>query len=231
MTAVAPQGPPALPVAAARRRAVVALAAVAVLAPLALAGVRWPEYWLWIASEQTPMTWLQSVVLVLASATSLLVAVVLGLRAADRAERLPWLVLAGGFAALAVDERFALHERVRDGVLAPRGIRVPFLPWVAPGDFLVMLLAVVGLAALPAVLRALAPDPVARRTLLVGVGLSAVAVATDSIDPSTWSIAAERLLQSLEEVVELGAGLCFLGAVVLRLLGLLAEDRRPADAG
>lgn len=151
MTASAPPGVRALQVGTARRWLLLALAAVAVLAPLALAAVRWPSYWLWIASEQTPMTWLQSVVL---------------------------------------------------------------------------LLALVGLAALPLVLCALAPDPVARRALLVGVVLSALAVGTDSIDPSTWSIAAERLQQSLEEVVELAAGLCFLGAVVLRLLGLLDQADR-----
>ena len=30
-----------------------------------------------------------------------------------------------GFLALALDERFALHERVRDGILAPRDVRLP----------------------------------------------------------------------------------------------------------
>ena len=44
----------------------------------------------------------------------------------------PWQLPAVGFAAPAVDERFAPHEQLRDGVLAPRGISVPFLPWVAP---------------------------------------------------------------------------------------------------
>lgn len=75
------------------------------------------------------MTWLQSVVLVLAAAAALLVAVLLRMRHAERGARAPWLVLALGFAGLAVDERFALHERIRDGLLAPRGIRLPLLPW------------------------------------------------------------------------------------------------------
>jgi hypothetical protein len=213
-----------------RRRWCLALVAFAVLAPLALAAARWPSYWLWIASEQTPMTWLQSVVLVLAAATGLLVAVLLRLRQAVRRDRLPWLGLAVGFAGLAVDERFAVHERIRDGVLAPRGVSVPFLPWVAPGDFLVLMLGCAGLAFLPVVMRVLAPDPPARRLFVAGTLLAMVAVGVDSIDPSTWSLSAERLQQSLEEVVELAAGLCFWGAVTLRLLGLLMPPPgTPAD--
>ena len=202
------------------------VAAVWLLAPTALAALRWPRWWSWIASEETPMTWLQSVVLVLASASSLMVVYVL--RRATTASALPWWLLALGFSALAIDERFALHERVRDGVLAPRGIRVPFLPWVAPGDFLVMGIGVAGLAVLPMVWRAMSPEPLARRALLVGVLLAVVAVGTDSIDPSTWSVSAERLQQSLEEVVELGSGLALLTSVLCRLLGLLDGHLQPA---
>jgi hypothetical protein len=216
------------------RRAVLAgLGVVAVLAPLALAVARWPRYWTWIAPEQTPMTWLQSVVLVLASAAALLLAVLLRLRRDTALARRPWLVLALGFAALAVDERFALHERIRDGVLAPRGIRAPFLPWVAPGDFLVMAIALAGLAVLPLVLPGLRGDRTAQVLFTVGVGLAGIAVGTDSIDPATWSLQAERVQQSLEEVVELAAGLCLLGAVLMRLLAALsthAATQRPTAA-
>lgn len=217
-------------VAVLRRRALLALLAVGVLAPAVLAAARWPSYWLWIASEATPMTWLQSVVLVLAAAASLVVAALLRLRGRLRAQRRPWAVLAAGFGALAVDERFALHERVRDGVLAPRDVRLPLLTWIAPGDFLVLLMALGGLVLVPLVLRALADDRAARRLLAAGIALAAVAVGVDSVDPSTWTVEAERLQQSLEEVVELAAGLCLLGAVVLRLLGLMAPDAElPAD--
>ena len=114
-----------------------------------------------------------------------------------------------------------MHERVRDGFLAPRGVRLPLLPWVAPGDFLVLLVALAGLALLPRVLRALSPDRTAGRLFLAGAALAVVAAGVDSVDPTTWSLTAERLQQSLEEVGELAAGLCMLGAVVLRLLALL----------
>lgn len=202
-----------------RKVLVVACAVLWVLAPVALAGARWPSWWAWIAPEQTPMTWLQSVVLILASAGCLLLVVVLGRSGAPRVRI--WLVFGAGLCLLALDERFAVHERVRDGYLAPRDVRVSFLPWVGPGDFLILGVAVVGLVALPFVWRAFAPDHAARAALVVGVVLAAVAVGADSIDPSRWSVGAERLEQTLEEVVELGSGLALACAVGLRLLGEL----------
>lgn len=219
-----------------RTRLVLALTAVGVLAPLALAVARYPSWWAWIAMEATPMTWLQSVVLVVAAVGAGLVAHVLALlhrpaAGPARSAARTWLLLAAGFGALAIDERFALHERLRDGVLAPRGITVPFLPWVAPGDFLILAVAAVGLAVLPMVWRAVRPDPAAGRALLLGVVLAAVAVASDSVDPSTWSVAGERVQQSLEEVVELASGLALLAAVWLRLLGLLEPVLATATVG
>jgi hypothetical protein len=216
---------------AARRWVVVALAVTAVVWPLLLAGARWPRWWEWIASEQTPMTWLQSVVLVVAGCLSALVALVLRHTGATGRDRWSWWLFAAGFAALALDERFAVHERVRDGYLAPRDISVPFLPWVAPGDFLVMTIALAGLAALPLVWSAVRPDRAARTALLVAVGLGLLAVGVDSVDPATWTVQGERLQQTLEEVVEQACGTALLACVVLRLLGLLEPlaPRPPAE--
>lgn len=223
----------------ARRAFVLALVVVGVLAPTLFAITRWPQWWAWIAPEQTPMTWLQSVVLVLAAASSALIALLQRMNGAslsgvgvpgDRA----WPLLAVGFAGLAFDERFAVHERVRDGILAPRGIELPFLPWVAPGDFLLLGVALVGLALLPMVLRAVRDDRGSKIAFLLGVAFAVGAVGMDSIDPSTWTVQAERVQQTLEEVVEMASGLCFLGAVGLRLLreiGDLASGPAAPGAG
>ncbi|NYH55135.1 hypothetical protein HNR06_004724 [Nocardiopsis arvandica] len=217
-----------------RRGLVVCLIVLWVLVPVGLAAARWPRYWVWIAPELTPMTWVQSVALVVAGLGCFLVALVLR---TVGGRRWIWPLLGAGLLALALDDRFALHERVRDGYLAPRGVSVPFLPWVAPGDFLILGVAVVGLVLLPAVWGAVRADRAAATALVVGVVLSAVAVGVDSIDPGTWSVSAERVQQSLEEVVELGGGLSLMAAVVLRLLGLLdahlpkAKPKPRAAAG
>lgn len=205
----------------ARVALVVALAVAAVGAPAALAAARAPQWWAWIATEQTPMTWLQSVTLVLGAAASLLLAHLAARTSGPRTMLRAYLLMAAGFAALALDERFAVHERLRDGILAPRGISLPFLPWVAPGDFLMICVGLVGLAALPLVWRAMSPDRWASASLVVGVVLAIVAVGMDSVDPATMSLATERLEQTLEECVELASGLALLGAVGLRLLGAI----------
>jgi hypothetical protein len=209
-----------------RARLVIALAALWALAPAGLALARWPHWWAWIAPEQTPMTWLQSVTLVTAAVISLLVAYVL--RRAGGGHRIWWL-LAGGLAGLAVDERFALHERIRDGLLAPRGVDIPFLPWIAPGDFLLMAVGLAGLVVLPFVWRAMAGDSAARWALATGVALAVIAVGMDSIDPASWTLTAERIQQTAEEIVEFGSGLALLTAMAFRLLGLL--DRLLGGVG
>jgi hypothetical protein len=213
-----------------RTRIVATLCAVWLLASLGLAAARWPSYWEYIASEQTPMTWLQSVVLVVAACASGLVASLVppaspGTKSGGGR---PWWVLCAGFAALSIDERFALHERVRDGYLAPRDVSIPLLPWVAPGDFLMLLVGLAGLALLPFVWRAVRDDMWCRTALLVGVVLAAAAVGLDSVDPSTWSLEGERMQQSGEEVLELASGLALLGAVLLRLLTVLQPLRSAA---
>lgn len=186
---------------------------------LLLGAARWPAYWAWIAPEQTPMTWLESVMLVLSAAAALSLAASVRMR--GHGGMMPWLVVAAGFGYLALDERFALHERVRDGYLAPREVSAPFLPWVAPGDFVLLGYAVVGLALLPVVLRAFSGELRARRVFLAGVVLAALAVAGDSFDVQAMSTAMEIRVQTAEEIVELGSTTCFLLAMWLRLVPVL----------
>ena len=63
-----------------RTRLVALLILLAIAAPAGMAAARYPRYWLWIALEETPMTWLQTVLLVLAAAAAGLVAVIGRLR-------------------------------------------------------------------------------------------------------------------------------------------------------
>lgn len=190
---------------------------------LLLAAARWPEYWAWIAREQTPMTWLSSMMLLASAAAALLMVATLRLRGSRRGPggMRPWLLVAAGFGFLGLDERFALHERVRDGFLAPRDMSLPFLPWMAPGDFVLLAYAGVGLALLPILLRAFTGDRRARGLFLAGVVLAAGAVAGDSFDVGAMSTMTEIRVQTAEEIVELASATCFLLAAWLRLVHVL----------
>ncbi|MDA8371422.1 MAG: hypothetical protein M0026_16380 [Nocardiopsaceae bacterium] len=214
-----------------RRVERLALVGVPVLAGafvLLLAGAKWPRYWEWIAPEQTPMTWLESVLMVLCAGVALLLAAARYLRAEAGSGR--WLVLAAGFAFLALDERFALHERVRDGYLAPRGATLPFLPWVAPGDFIILAYGVIGLALLPFVLPAFRGDRRSLRWLITGVVFAAAAVIGDSFNVHAMSPMVEARQQTLEEVAELASSVCFLLALWLRLVPVLTWTPVPQPA-
>jgi hypothetical protein len=176
----------------------------------------WPRWWRWIAPEQTPMTWLQSILLVLCGFVCLLLAAHgwLADEAPRPGERRVFLLLAVGFAWLALDERFALHERVRDSWLAPRGVELPLLPWVGPGDFVLIGYAVAGLALLRPVLRVLRDDERALRLFAAGVVCAVIVVSADSIDVRSLSTGAERIEQTLEEIVELASDALFLLALL-----------------
>ena len=157
-------------------------------APAGLAAARYPEYWKWIALEETPMTWLQTVLLIVAAAGCGVIAVIGSVREWRFTARFPYLALALGFTYLALDDRFALHERLRDRILAPRDIRIPGLTWLAPGDFQMLLTAVAGLCVLPFVLRALRTDRLALVLFGLGALIAAVSIGMDSIDPSTMPL-------------------------------------------
>lgn len=180
------------------------------------------------------MTWLQSVVLLSCAGLALLHAALIDLRGPlttvssppDR-QRGTWFLVAAGFGALALDERFALHERLRDRVLAPRGIRLPFADWMAPGDFILLAVLVVGLFTLPALYRQLRADMTAVWLFGAGLALTVTALLADSFDPAQMSLAVERLEQTLEECVELCAALSYLTALLLPLLTRLAAPTIP----
>ena len=210
------------------RVAYVLVPAVFAAVTVVLIVAAWPTWWVYIAPEQSPMTWLQSVLLVLCGLLAAMPAAQEWLRGRGLRELLPFLLLAAGFAWLALDERFTIHERLRDNVLAPRHVRVPLLPWVGPGDFLLLGYAIAGLLVLRLVLRGLREDRRARRLFLAGVACALAVVAVDSVDPDRMSQSVERIEQTLEELVELAGGALFLLALLTHYLHLVERHATTA---
>lgn len=215
-----------------RRVETAALAAtisLPVLFIVLLVAIGWPAWWRWVIPEQSPMTWLESVLLV---TCALVAGACLGAdHLAGGGNRLRWTAIAGGFLALALDERFAIHERVRDGLLAPHGVRLPVFFWTAAGDFLLLLVLVAALALLPWLLAAFRARRPALVVFLTALAVSLVAVAVDSVDFEALSLGLRRLEQFLEELVETAAMVLFLDALLLRLAGYLTAGPAVARAG
>jgi hypothetical protein len=188
---------------------------------------RWPEWWKWVVYEDTPMTWMESIILFTIGLTGLTGAAAAYLEEDDASAR-RWFLLGAAFLVMSLDERFALHERVRDRILAPRGIHLfPFF-WTAPGDFVLLLEALVGVATLPFFWPLFKERPAARRCLYGAVLASLSAVLMDSVDIKPWPAAGQRLEQFWEEILETAGMLLFLNAFTL---AHSLRFRRPASAG
>jgi hypothetical protein len=125
-----------------------------------------------------------------------------------------WFVLGTGFLWLALDDRFAIHERVRDGFLAPRHIAIPFLP-IAAGDFILLLYMLMGLLILRWAMPIFAEHPALRKKFLAGAIVAVSAVFLDAYNIEQLDLQAQRLEQTIEEILELIAQVLFLqGAIV-----------------
>lgn len=198
------------------------VAALTAAALLAIA--KWPSYWRWIAPEQTPMTFVQSLLLFSGAIFAALLAIVATIEARPRAERVVWSLTALGFLYLTADERFALHERLRDNVLADLGVA---LPWGSPGDYVLVVFLAGSLLVLPRLVRLLRRNPPALPFFGAGILLTVVAIAADTVDPTAMSVDVERVEQTLEEVVEALAASLLAAGLFLTLTARLAVLGTP----
>lgn len=183
---------------------------------LTIAG--WPDYWRFVAAETTPLAWLESVLLILIAFVAGLIAYLEAL-SGQKIRRVvqSWMVIAIAFAWLALDERFALHERIRDRLLKPTGIKL--LPWMEAGDWVIPLYMVCGLAAIWGIWRLLEDNRASRHFFIAALLMSACAVLMDTIDIRSLDKWLERLLQSIEEGVETFAMTAFLSSFLCIWMG------------
>lgn len=181
-----------------------------------------PDWWTWIAPEASLAREINTAMLLATAGLA-------GLQWWRRSEdRTVFGLLAVGFLGLAIDERVAIHERLRDRVLAPRDIRLPFIPWGEPGDIVLVVVAIVGLVMLRFVLRAIATDGRAVPWFMAGVALAVTAVALDTLPIETYQLRTEIYFQSGEEAIELAGAACFLSAM-LTVAECRVRPRRRAE--
>ncbi|MEK0312498.1 hypothetical protein [Cohnella sp. 56] len=131
-----------------------------------------------------------------------------------------WTIVAAAFAWLALDERFAVHERLRDRYLKQTGVKL--LPWMEAGDWIIPIYAVCGLAAVWGLWQLLGASRAARAFMAAGLLLAFCAVSLDTLDIRSMSRASERLFQTIEECLETGAMTAFVSSFLSVLTGRLA---------
>lgn len=205
------------------RFVLIAVSGFTVLFVLFLLIAQWPEWWKWMVTEQAPIGWLEFTLLytcgLLAAGSTLFVFI---------ARRAKWEVLFSallsiGFLYLSLDERFAVHERLRDKILAPMQLKLPILSWTAAGDIILLVFLICGLALLPRFLRLFRERKAAYYCFIVGVVLSALAVLSDSVDVHAMSLMVQRWEQCIEEIVETSGMLFYFYASFLRLTDFIGK--------
>jgi hypothetical protein len=210
-----------------QRYLIVATIIFPALAVLLFIVVPWPSYWTWIATEDTPMTTLQVVVMYTIALFCWAIASLHHLRF-NAGKSLRWLVLGGGFFWAALDDRFAIHERIRDKILAPRQVSIPFLP-IAAGDFILLFYMAVGLLMLKWLWPIFQENKAVKRRFLAGVAVAALTVTVDAYDIHRLDMNAERFEQTVEEIFELIAQILFLQGTILALFKSLGDGLHSND--
>jgi hypothetical protein len=187
-----------------------------------LYAAQYPEWWQWLVYEQVPLTWLEASLL-LGSSFFASNCYIISFLNGDKKKNL-WLVMTLLFFLLALDERFALHERLRDLVLAPYGIRLPLINWTSPGDFILLLLMVIGLLMMCKIITLFRYRKLVLYFFITGVAIASLAILLDSLDMHVYSITLQRVEQFTEEVLETTAMLFFLNSFFLCSLDMIYDS-------
>lgn len=188
---------------------------------------QWPMWWKWIIFEQTPMTWFESLLLYTCSIIAFECACIVFLTDTTKRQTLVWSLLGSAFLYLSMDERFAIHERIRDKILAPHDITIPLFFWVSPGDYLLLLMLILGLVVLPLVLKLFQVNKIAKHLFLTGIFITSLSVIIDSFDVKNMSIEFQRLEQFIEEMIETLGMLFFLNSFFLMFTSYLRIAFHP----
>jgi hypothetical protein len=176
-----------------------------------MVGVSKNEYWRYIIYEKSPLGYYQALLLL-----SCCIYAFLNLRADQRKTgklSFGWLILFLGFIYLTLDEKFALHENLREQIFKPNNFVLPALFWVERGDYGLLILMIIGLCLSPFVLKVVSHNKSARNLFFGAMAFSAFVVAVDSIDLQGMPLPRQKLLQYFEEIFELTAEIFYLNAL------------------
>ncbi len=190
-----------------------------------------PLFW----NEHTFMTWFSSAQLALIGLVAWLnrEAAVLVRRLAPSQPARPWIwwIFMAGFFFLALDERFRIHEQVRDRWLKPGGLFTG-LEYVRPGDVGLYFYFLAGLVCAAFLIAELRRFPPALRFFAAAVGCAGVVAVVDALPAeivTAWP--AHRFWESaFEESSELLAQLLFLLSFLSVLHGRLGVMERILNA-
>ena len=201
------------------------------------------DYWKAFHGEDNLLTWFSSVQLVTIGLVAWAVFLTTE-RAAESAGRTPtvrrwiWVIFALGFVFLALDERFELHEMLRDDAMRPAKLFVD-IPWMRAGDIGLFVYLLVGCAFGLVLLTELRRHMPSLWLFLGAIAAAAVIVVIDALPKETvrawpmpmfWNSVFEEMGEQLGQLLFLLSFLVFLSAQI-REIGRPSEARTGESKG
>ncbi len=126
--------------------------------------------------------------------------------------------MAAAFFYLTLDERFAIHERIRDKFLAPEDIKLSLFFWTSPGDFILLIFLVAGLIMSPFFIKLFKKRKSSLICFITAIVFSALAVLIDSIEVKSMAMDIQRAEQFIEEILETTGMIFFLNSFFLMFM-------------
>jgi hypothetical protein len=204
-----------------------AIVAVNLLFPLVLFLAGRSEPWDVFQGEDSPINWFSSVQCSVLGVWALAVFLVTRVGRAAGSDPIPrawpWLVASLGFFFLAIDEKFEIHESVRESFLKPRGWFTE-IPGVKSGDIVLPLYAAAGVVLAYLLVQDLRKDRRSLVLFLLALALISVTAVQDSLELRVFRIPWVRHTQIVaEETGEIWAQALFSISLALLFFGKLRD--------
>ncbi|MXQ53570.1 hypothetical protein [Shimazuella alba] len=177
---------------------------------------KWPNWWEWTVPERSPMTWLQSLLL-FSNALAASILVIWNYLQSDKSKMFWWALLALGFAYLMLDERFAIHERIRDLYLAPNQIKIPVFFWTSDGDFILLLYGLIAMLFIFPYFKLFQVRKAAVYWVISSFSVAVISISMDSISFKSYPRIVQNIQQFSEEILEIFVMNSFLIALLFVL--------------
>lgn len=178
---------------------------------LASVALSWPDWWLLINYEQSPLTWFSSIQLFSIALTC----GTLYILESRQSLTYFWALLTAAFLFFSFDERFQIHEKLRDHVFKPNDIGTN-IPGVGAGDFLFLVIGAVGLVFSFFLIKNLKPNRSFLIPFFLALITSLIATLFDAQPINPMEIRGARIHQFWEEILEtIGQMFFFVSFLVL----------------
>tara|TARA_Y100000590_G_scaffold470454_1_gene665197 strand:- start:63731 stop:64357 length:627 start_codon:yes stop_codon:yes gene_type:complete len=198
---------------------------------------KWPKYWEHINYEYSHLTWLSSVNLIITGLVCILSFLLTELSnpVKEITQRYIMGFLGVGFIFLSLDEKFQIHEKLRENFFIPNEIGTN-ISGIGAGDFLHILIAIFGLAISRFIYIKIKKSKLSIILFTSALTLAFISVITDATSPVVRDdslLSQSELMRSInhqftEEILETTAviffGSCFINYFFIELENLISTE-------